>query len=240
MGKQVRGVGRLSGMEGILAVVDNAARFVAILGGALAAVFVAYTGILWMTSGGEPQRVAQARGALIGVVVGLILVGMAFLVPKIVSETIIEPAGGFRVSAHYQSGCDQHLRRHLVATRAAGNKATIEAVIDEVQTRYSECGVDVWNPIPVVEGGSNAVTQAKACAGDWKPAASDVKMGGIPVPELLLDEQGSPAQYRVRDETHRDPFNNILVLWAPSDPPSDDSACWVYYSRFGSWQVGYD
>ena len=111
-------------MEGILAVVDNATRFVAILGGALAAVFVAYTGILWMTSGGEPQKVAQARGALIGVLAGLILVGMAFLVPKIVSETIIEPAGGFRVGTYYQSGCDQHLRRHLVATRAAGNVET--------------------------------------------------------------------------------------------------------------------
>ena len=224
-------------MEGILAVVDNAARFVAIFGGALAAVFVAYTGILWMTSGGDPQRVAQARGALIGVLVGLILVGLAFLVPGVISEAIIEPAGGYRVESVYQSGCDQRLGRHLVATRAAGSVEAVEAVVDAVQARYSDCGSDVWGPEPIGGGSSNSVTQAKKCAGT-ESAPADLKMGGITVPSTLVEPGVSP--FRLRSDVYRDPYNNILVLWASTGAPSDSSACWVYYSKFGSWQVGYD
>ena len=221
--------------------VDNAARFVAILGGALAAVFVAYTGILWMTSGGDPQKVAQARGALIGVLAGLILVGIAFLVPGIISETIIEPAGGYRVESLYRTGtCDQQLRRHLVATRAAGNAETVEAVIDAVQTRYSECGVEAWDPDPLSSGdaGPDVTRAVEGCAPYGVATSGEVVMGGIPVPGLLVEMRGTT--YAVQRKTMRDAYNNILILWNWSQPPSDNSVCWVYYARFGSWQVGYD
>ena len=227
-------------MEGILALVDNAARFVALLGGALAAVFVAYTGILWMMSAGDPQKVSQARGALIGVLFGLILVGMAFLVPRIISETIIEPAGGARVSSlDGAGGCDTHLRRHLVATRAAGNALRMEEVIDAVQARYSDCPQEFWDPDVLGEGDDDSGHASDECAGKHD-TKSQVTLGGIPVPVLLLEPVGTPAEWKVYDHSMRDPYNNILVLWSPTNPSSDSATCWVYYSRFGSWQVGYD
>ena len=226
-------------MEGILALVENAARFVAILGGALAAVFVAYTGILWMTSAGDPQKVSQARGALIGVLAGLILVGMAFLVPGIISETIIEPSGGSRVESLYMnSSCDQHLRRHLVATRAAGNAEQVETIIDAVQARYGECGQDIWDPRPMAASEFGVEDAAEDCAGTPTTRAG-VAMGGIPVPALLVEAMVG-SRYRVVSDTMRDPFNNILVIWDPEQAPSDSAICWIFYSRFGSWQFGYD
>ena len=225
-------------MEGILALVDNSARFVAILGGALAAVFVAYTGILWMMSAGDPQKVAQARGALIGVLVGLILVGMAFLVPRIISETIIEPAGGARVgSMDRAGGCDTHLRRHLVATKAAGNALRMEEVIDAVQARYSDCPQEFWDPDVLDVGDGESGQASEDCAGKHG-SQGEVVMGGIPVPVRLVQAVGS--EWKVYDRSMRDPYNNILVLWNPNNPPSDSATCWVYYSRFGSWQIGYD
>ena len=225
-------------MEGILALVENAARFVAILGGALAAVFVAYTGILWMTSAGDPQKVSQARGALIGVLAGLILVGMAFLVPRVISETIVEPAGGSPVDVLFaSSGCDQYLRRHLAATRAAGSADAVKAVVDAVQIRYGDCGRDVWDPLPLADGEAGAVSGAEECAG-VHPTAGAVAMGGIPVPGRLVQEVS--GDFRVFSQTMRDPYNNILVIWSATQAPSDSSICWVFYSRFGSWQFGYD
>ena len=93
-------------MDTIITVVGGIARAVALFGGTLAAVFVAYAGILWMMAGGDPQKMAQARSALIGSVVGLVIVGISFLIPPTVSELVIESAGGVAIDSVNSFDCD--------------------------------------------------------------------------------------------------------------------------------------
>ena len=84
-------------MENILTVVNGIGWFMGALGAAVAVFFVAYSGYLFISAQGDPQRMAQARGSLIGVVVGLVVIGGAFIIPGTISRFVIEPAGGLPV-----------------------------------------------------------------------------------------------------------------------------------------------
>ena len=68
-------------MEQALTVITSGARLLALVGGTLSAVFIIWAGILWITASGDPQKMAQARMSLIGTVVGLVIIGIGFLVP---------------------------------------------------------------------------------------------------------------------------------------------------------------
>ena len=68
-------------MQELATVMSNIARLLAIVGGGLSAIAVCYAGILWMTASGDPQKMGQARMALMGAVGGLVIVGVAFIVP---------------------------------------------------------------------------------------------------------------------------------------------------------------
>ena len=221
-------------MEGLLAVVENVGRFVILLGGALSVVFLAYAGILWMTSVGDPQKVAQARGALVGVLVGLVIVGLAFIVPGVISELIIEPAGGARIQAGLSSyDCDGLLRQQLAVQRGASSAKRMNDVINHVQAKYEDCDLDIWDPKAIAD----SVSLADRCTGLPIPAvASDVKVGGIRVPAGLI-EKTSGNRYRVYKDSMRDSSNNVLVLWVTK--PADQAICWVYFDVFGTWRSTY-
>lgn len=220
-------------MEGLLAVVENVGRFVILLGGALSVVFLAYAGILWMTSVGDPQKVAQARGALVGVLAGLVIVGIAFVVPGVISELIIEPAGGARVEAGISAyDCDGLLRQQLVVQRSASNADRMNAVINHIQAKYEDCDPDIWDPeVSVID----RVPLALACTASVTTAAA-VKVGGIRVPAGLVEEVSSTS-YRVEAGSKRDSGNNVLVLW--ESKPTDYAVCWVYFDVFGTWRSTY-
>ena len=81
-------------MDDISNIMGNITRLLALVGGGLAAVAIAYAGIQWMTASGDPQKMAQVRMGVIGAVGGLILVGVAFIIPRVVSQLVVEPAGG--------------------------------------------------------------------------------------------------------------------------------------------------
>ena len=66
-------------MDDISNVMGNITRMLAIFGGGLAAVAIAYVGIQWMLASGDPQKMAQVRMGVIGAVGGLILVGVSFI-----------------------------------------------------------------------------------------------------------------------------------------------------------------
>ena len=70
-------------MNEVLGIIDGVASFAALLGGALAAMFFCWSGFLWMTGMGDPQKMAQAWGSLIGAAVGWIIVGTAFIAPRV-------------------------------------------------------------------------------------------------------------------------------------------------------------
>ncbi len=163
-------------MEEILSIVGGVARFVAILGGALSAVFIGWAGIQWMTASGDPQRMSQARLAIIGAIVGLVIVGVAFMIPGIISEIVIEPAGGMAIEGQKGVDCDGILRQQLVINRAASTGQRMQFVIRQIQSKRGECGVESWNPVVDVDGGSPGVSGS----------GSSSSVGGMGVPGGLL------------------------------------------------------
>ena len=224
----------LSAGEGIL-------RFVAIFGGALSALFVAYAGLQWITAAGDPQRMAQARNGLIGVLVGMIMVGSAVLVPGVLSRTIIEPAGGGRVDAGYSElGCDSILMRQLVLQRQARGPSQMDRVIDLIQGRYPSCTLDQWDLRVLPRGHTDSGAIANECTGSGalQSDISAVRMEGLQVPRGLLVavNDGGIVVWKFPDVSTRDLEDNILVLWTPSHAPSGAVHCWVYFSRYGVWK----
>ena len=81
-------------MEEVSFIVGAVARVLVVIGGGLSTVMVGYAGIMWMTSAGDPQGMSKARMALLGALGGLVMVGVGFIVPRVVHEVVIGPLGG--------------------------------------------------------------------------------------------------------------------------------------------------
>lgn len=64
----------LTGPNGMLTKVTN---IVAILAGIAAVIVIVVSGIKYMTSGGDTQKVASAKSTLIGAIIGLVVVALA-------------------------------------------------------------------------------------------------------------------------------------------------------------------
>ena len=210
-------------MNEVLGIIDGVARFAALLGGALAAVFFCWSGFLWMTAMGDPQKMAQARGSLIGAAIGLIIVGVSFAAPRAISEMVIEPAGGIAIGTIRGTNCDGVLRQQMVVQRSADRAEEFNFLVKHIQAQRDECRVGIWSP--VVHSG----TSTCAVSGE---------IGGMQVPRGLMTSGGGGS---VRNKSGRDARNNILVYWSiPADgTPSDGSSCWLYRSDFNAWSEGY-
>ena len=208
---------------------NGVALIAAALGSAVAAIFVVYSGYLYITSSGDPQRMAQARGSLIGVAVGLTIIGGGFLIPTTISRFIIEPAGGVRIDARQAVDCDGLLKGQLVFQRTASTPDRMQFLVSRIQGQRSECGPEVWNPVVKSAGYPDGCPEV------------DHKVGGVVVPDGLKNGAS------VNSTSSRDSANNIIVFWArPADSselhkglPSDGSVCWLYVSAFSAWSESY-
>ncbi len=215
-------------MDTAVSLVNAIALALAIFGGALSSIFVVWSGIQWMSSSGDPNRVAQARGGLIAVGVGIVLVGVAMLIPRVISDVIIEPAGGVPVATSPGVDCDRMLRDALVVNLQANNAGKMNRLVEAVQNRQDACGPEWWNP--KVVSGVNGVTGCPDGSG------SNAEIGGFKVSDGL-----KTAGAVSRNSTRAD--NNILVYFnkggssATPTPPSDGSHCWLYVDGIG-WFSG--
>ena len=220
-------------METIIDVVGGIGRVVAIFGGVLSAVFVAYAGIQWMTATGDPQKMSQARMSLIGAVVGLIIVGVAFLIPGVISELVIEPAGGIAVEAQQGTDCDGIFRRQLVVQRAVSRPVHMNYLIERIQGSRDECGAGFWSPFVHL----TSVTVNDPCAVvPGTPSADDpYTIGGLAVPAGLSSSSWVP-----RGRSSRDRNNDIIVhfRFTPPSLPSDGAVCWLYDGTLDIWASG--
>jgi hypothetical protein len=61
--------------------------------GIVAIVIVLYGGVLWMTAGGETDKVGKARKVLFSGVIGLIIILSAFAIAQFVLDQLIEATG---------------------------------------------------------------------------------------------------------------------------------------------------
>ena len=239
-------------MEELASIFGSIARLMAIIGGGLSAIAVCYAGILWMTASGDPQKMGQARTALMGAVGGLVVVGIAFIVPRIISQAIIEPVGGVSLQSDAGFDCDQALRQQLVFQRGASTADNMNEVIAQLQATRAECPTDVWAPkardIMGVTSASTSWPAVATATGGCFPltAAADIpglEVGAQKVPRGL--RYGNVDDGVVRAESGRNSDNDIIVYWgttnvaANNTPPSDGAKCWLYVSRLRSWSENY-
>ena len=212
-------------MEGLEVLMNAAARVLASFGGLLAAGFIVYAGIQWMTAGGDPNKIAQARMSLVAIGVGLLLIGVAFIVPRMISELVIEPAGGIAIRSEAGLSCDGVLRAQLVFQRAAGRANHMQQVIQQIQTQRGECSLDAWDP--VVKDPGSAYTSTAGCA------SATTTVGTTAIPSDL--KSGN----KIRSASGRDSDNNMIVHWDHDHRPTDGSKCWLYIDRLSTWDEEY-
>ncbi len=231
----------LDGMDNVVTVINLATWVFAAVGFAVAAIFIVNAGYLFISSQGDPQRVAQARHALIGVVIGLVVIGGAFLIPGTISRFVIEPAGGVRVETRAATDCDDILRTQLVFQRNAGEPAEMQYLVHQVQGQHEGCSEDTWNPVVYDSAGI-----PKGCR-DYEPGSSPAvyvsppEVGGAPVPD------GLQVGGSMKNISYRDSENNIIVYFShpartgtgAKGLPSDGASCWLYVAAFRSWASGY-
>ena len=238
---------------------ENVARLLAVVGGGISAIAFCYAGILWMTASGDPQKMGQARTAIFGAIGGLVIVGVAFMAPRIISEFVIEPAGGQVIGGDGGVSCDGILQAQLLVQRGASTATRMNQVISQIQAQRDECPEDIWDPVVVdVEATAADPPGQTGCWGTPVITGGGVvgtegtngKVGDTQVPRSLrvgntdgvAGTVGTPPGVgTVRPKSGRDSGNNILVYWAGNADkrPTDSSTCWLYSNRLRTWDENY-
>ena len=208
--------------------INNFARLVAILGILISTPLFAWAGYLWMTSMGDPNRAAAARNAFISVGVGLVIIGCAFIIPAVIGESVVAPAGGLVYEQDSGINCDGILREQLVANRQASDADRINFIIQRIQERFEDCTDFFWTPVVRTDVGIST-------HGCFDGSTED-SISGVAVPRGLK-KGGSD----LRKKSGRDARNNVIVHWSGivGGLPADNALCWMYVSATGSWVEGY-
>ena len=234
-------------MEVLETIFGNVSRLIMIVGGGISTVAFCYAGFMWMLSFGDPQKGSQARSGLIGVVVGLILVGISFLLPQIIGETVVEPVGGQIAGVQTGVSCDNELRNALVFQRNASTPSRMNQVVSRVQSDRPEfCAPELWKPKigwddDSVTDNANRAANGECLemgTGDGQAGSPDAAVGGQVVPAGL--RQNNTIDGEVRNASGRDADNNIIVFFPdPDDRPIDSAKCWLYVARANTWSETY-
>ena len=180
--------------------INNFARLVAILGILISTPLFAWAGYLWMTSMGDPNRAAAARNAFISVGLGLVIIGCAFIIPSVIGESVVAPAGGLVYEQDSGINCDGILREQLVANHQVSNADRINFIILRIQEKFEDCNDLFWTPF--ARSSSGVIS---SCFDD--PYTRD-SISGVTVPRGLK-KGGS----EVGNHSGRDARNNIIVHW---------------------------
>ena len=214
--------------------INNFARLVAVLGILISTPLFAWAGYLWMTSMGDPNRAAAARNAFISVGVGLVIIGCAFIIPSVIGESVVAPAGGLVYEQDSGINCDGILREQLVANHQVSNADRINFIIQRIQEKFEGCDDLFWTPLASTDTDS----MSDSCFDD--PADRNF-ISGVTVPRGLKKGGSEVGNYSGRDAR-----NNVIVHWTVAvvgesewGLPSDNAICWMYVSATGSWVEGY-
>ena len=228
-------------MEELASVINNFARLILYAGGGVFTIAVCVAGFFYMTAFGDPQKQNIARGALVGSFVGVCIMGVAFLAPKIMSQFVLEPAGLEGVDqSSGNTSCDRTLRSALIVRRGVGNAKQVNQIVRAVQAqRASDCNAEVWNPYAHISGqppggGSPVGSDGFDTCADNDPDTAGT-VGNTDTPKTL----DSLAASRSSDGTYggfaRDAAGNILVEFDSAYRPTDGSQCWLYVAQSNYW-----
>ena len=228
-------------MEELASVINNFARLILYAGGGVFTIAVCVAGFFYMTAFGDPQKQNIARGALVGAFVGVCIMGISFLAPRIMSQFVLEPAGLEGVANAGNTGCDRTLRSALITQRGVGNAQQVNQIVRAIQAqRAADCNAEIWNPFAHIAGtppGGSAITSngfTTACTVTSGTAVGD-RVGQTDIPTTLktvaLSRFGSTAYGGFA----RDSNGNMLVEFATANRPTDGSDCWMYISQSNYW-----
>ena len=218
-----------------MTVFNRAGMLIAVVGGGLSLVMFGLSGIQYMTAQGDPQAMGRAKAAFIGALVGSAIVGLAFIIPGVLSRVLIEPSGGAALQVETGEDCDRLLRNQLKFQRSASTMGRMQEVIRSIQNQRDNCVQAVWNP--VVDDAAAHHSVNPAC---W--AATDTPQGDLAVVGNVLVPQGlRDSDDRARDKSGRDSSNNIIVFFSaqPDQRPQDNAMCWLYVKRLNAWDENY-
>ena len=233
-------------MEELASVINNFARLILYAGGGVFTIAVCVAGFFYMTAFGDPQKQNIARGALVGSFVGVCIMGVAFLAPKIMSQFVLEPAGleGVDQSAGNTS-CDRTLRSALIVRRGVGNAKQVNQIVRAVQAqRAADCNQEVWNPFASIDdgvppGGLAGATLVDGftayCADVAATPPVGILIGNTNTPQTLANLAKSRAGNATYGGFARDAGGNILVEFQTAFRPTDGSQCWMYVAQSNYW-----
>ena len=229
-------------MQEIIGIFEGVGFLITLIGGVLAAVFFGISGILWMIAAGDPQKQSLARNAFIGTFIGLCVVGLASLIPGIISNLVIEPAGGVPVSRVSASDCDRHLQNQLKIQLTANNVARVQALIGRIQQQRESCSVELWNPRVLsspLDTSNNATLGWKVWDACYDKQGSTLRVGSSGGEDVPVDLRRTNSDFPV-NYTRRSPSGNMVVYWRPvvGELPNNGASCWVYFKTRDVWAFG--
>ena len=194
----------------------------AILGG-FGVISLSVAALLYMNAHGDPQQVNKAKTAAIGAIIGLIMGGMAWVLPGIISRAIVEPSGGQALtSSGSVQGCDQIFKSQLVAQRQINTVNRVNELVSTIQNTRDECRPDTWNP-----------KAEDIATGDGKCGKTGLHtINNVDVPIGLQSDAATESALKT-GHTVRDRDNNIAIQFGGL--PGDTYKCWLYVSRSGVW-----
>ena len=228
-------------MEELASVINNFARLILYAGGGVFTIAVCVAGFFYMTAFGDPQKQNIARGALVGAFVGVCIMGVSFLAPRIMSQFVLEPAGLEGVNQAGNTGCDRTLRSALITQRGVGSASQANSMVRAIQAqRASDCNAEIWNPYVIGVGtppGGTALAAAGFTAAKCIGASATTAhmIGQTDVPSTLREVTFSRVAITTYGGFARDAAGNLMVEFATLNRPTDGSQCWMYIAQSNYW-----
>ena len=223
-------------MEEFTSALNNLTTLLIVIGGSLFTLCLAAGAILYMTAAGDPQKQQLARGALLSSIIGVVILAMAPIAPRVISRFVIEPSGGQGLDRVGQASCDRTLRSSLITQRGISTTARVNSMIRQIQAqRRADCSTETWNPsVATAKVGDSAQTEAcltnKAPNFNADPPENLGTLGGTRIPRSLGSAAAEDA-----DGIARDSEGNILVMFVTGQRPTDGSLCWMYLANADIW-----
>ena len=227
-------------MEEFTSAINNLTMLLIIIGGSIFTLCVAVGAILYMTAAGDPHKQQIARGALVSSLLGVVILAMSPIAPRVLSRFVIEPSGGQALDRVGQAGCDRTLRSALVTQRGVSTDDRVNSMIRQIQAqRRSDCASETWDP---QVSASTVGDESDGCLFDKDagPTQSFGSIGSTRIPRSLGSAAAADG-----DGIARDADGNILVRFhvvsgGVSKRPTDGALCWLYLANADIWDQSAD
>ena len=203
---------------------------------------IGIAGVYYVTAFGDPQKISTAKGALMSSVLGIIIMAFAPIAPRVLNQTVFEPAGLGGVVTSSGAGCDDTLRTALITQRSVNTASAVNSMISQIQSqRSADCEATIWNPRLRSNGfdwDSNVDSGPGIRQSECGHYGSNPQMriGNTDLPRSLTSvvDQRSVAS-APQGAFARDAAGNMLMQFDSARRPTDGSKCWLYMSSGNFW-----